>query len=624
MPGSPDRKTRDPAGALVPTSNPPATPKTPAPIPITPHRRGAPRPPPSTRRTPSKPTTLDPPVPLGSRPPLKSPHVIRAWETKRALTPGRERRKSARWHLHATHARDSPIDILKQLSFNLAPKSRPFYLDATPKPTPRTSLLKTPGSSRRESVVFTYHSDPEGLDDEEDGNGDGSPPTPPHPRLSLDPEDETFTGRLFPRLSATARRSTAAEDSTLNDSTLDDSVSSIELPRRAPPDSYLNNRMSFGFHISDNFADLDELGVGNESPLHHMGGGGGSFMHGVDDHNDVAAGGDESTENIWEGLDMGDSTRDLNRRLWLVEDAATEEVGPGLDEDSLGVFQLLVPELVGGEDGEGNEDRMRSGDGRDGEGSSDEEMDRMDVDSEGKGDEQEGVYDEDEGEHEVRLGEVQLGSPSQPRPFHDLDDGFSTQAGPSLRPHSASDSDAEHTSTFPSSKTKQPDPTKPLRKTKSPSTKPLKLSRHNLPIPSLPPRLIKKLATNFAGSAGKGISNETLAQIVKASDIFFENACVRVGEYAEHAGRKTVGERDVELLMKRQRILNPQNTVFSLAEKYLPRELLQEIRMPVQGGAAVKKRKRTAATAGGGTGKVKGKGKARARDDGVEEKEEIK
>lgn len=72
--------------------------------------------------------------------------------------------------------------------------------------------------------------------------------------------------------------------------------------------------------------------------------------------------------------------------------------------------------------------------------------------------------------------------------------------------------------------------------------------------------------------------------------------------------------------VNRQRILNPQNTVFSLAEKYLPRELLQEIRMPVQGGVGAKKRKRAAAAAAGrSSSKLKGKGKARALDDGVEE-----
>ncbi|RPB25049.1 hypothetical protein L211DRAFT_135486 [Terfezia boudieri ATCC MYA-4762] len=367
----------------------------------------------------------------------------------------------------------------------------------------------------------------------------------------------------MPGLSATpvngAPHSTEAEDSSLNDSTLDDSLASIELPRRAPPDSYRNNRMSFGFRLSDNFADLDELGAGDESLLHHMAGG--SFMSGAnnhhhdDDDDNAPAGGDESTENIWEGLDMGDSTGDLNRRFLVDEEAATGETG-GLYEDSMGGFQLMVPELVP------NEGRERSG-GEDGEESEDEDAggDRMDIDGESEGDEREGDddddEDEDEDEHSVRLGEAHSRLPSSTLPFSEP--GFPTQALPLYTLSLPDNDDAEQTSTHPPwLKTKQPASIKSRRKTKPPSTKSLKLSRHNLPIPSLPPRLIKKLATNFAGSAGKGISNETLAQIIKASDIFFENACVRLGEYADHAGRKTVGEGDVELLMKRYvLILNP-------------------------------------------------------------------
>jgi hypothetical protein len=45
--------------------------------------------------------------------------------------------------------------------------------------------------------------------------------------------------------------------------------------------------------------------------------------------------------------------------------------------------------------------------------------------------------------------------------------------------------------------------------------------------------------------------------------------------------------------MYRQRVLNQNTTLFSLASKYLPRELLQEVRMPPQ-QIKGKKRKRTA------------------------------
>ena len=372
--------------------------------------------------------------------------------------------------------------------------------------------------------MFNYHSDPEGLDyDGEDGDDDSRSPLQPQSRLSLDPDaSNEFTKRPSPRLSTTpgsggggARGSTGGEDSTLNDSTLDDSISSIELPRRAPPDSYLN-RMSFGFRLSDNFADLEELGAaGGDETL---------FINENDDYDDydVAAEADESTENIWEGLDLGDSTKDLNRQFLPDEEAG--EVGGELDEDSLGGFQLMVPELVGDEYMGGG-----GGEGGGGTGDVDGIEDRTPLD----------------GYHDALHHDLD-------DPAHEYTDLFSHSGAYPAYPLSLSlslpNNGAEQTSTYPSSPKTKPGLTNPLRKSKP---KPIKLSCHNLPIPSLPPRLIKKLATNFAGSAGKGISNETLAQIIKASDTFFENACVRLGEFAEHAGRKTVGEGDVELLMKR-------------------------------------------------------------------------
>ena len=48
---------------------------------------------------------------------------------------------------------------------------------------------------------------------------------------------------------------------------------------------------------------------------------------------------------------------------------------------------------------------------------------------------------------------------------------------------------------------------------------------------------------------------------------------------------------NVTLYIYRQRHVNSQNTVFSLAERYLPRELLQEIRMPVPFKKVVKRAK---------------------------------
>jgi Centromere kinetochore component CENP-T histone fold len=61
--------------------------------------------------------------------------------------------------------------------------------------------------------------------------------------------------------------------------------------------------------------------------------------------------------------------------------------------------------------------------------------------------------------------------------------------------------------------------------------------------------------------------------------------------FAKHAGRKGIEESDVQMLLQRQRQIKPQgakNSVFSVAQKFLPGELLGRVRM-VKGG--VQKRK---------------------------------
>ncbi|KAL4821081.1 centromere kinetochore component CENP-T-domain-containing protein [Aspergillus spinulosporus] len=109
-----------------------------------------------------------------------------------------------------------------------------------------------------------------------------------------------------------------------------------------------------------------------------------------------------------------------------------------------------------------------------------------------------------------------------------------------------------------------------------------KLSRHGIPVPTLPTGVIKKLATRFAraraGPKAK-ISKSTLAAIEQASSWYFEQASEDLVAYSKHAGRKTIDEADVTTLMRRQRHLNNNTTVFSLAQKHLPKELLQDMRL---------------------------------------------
>jgi histone H3/H4 len=81
-----------------------------------------------------------------------------------------------------------------------------------------------------------------------------------------------------------------------------------------------------------------------------------------------------------------------------------------------------------------------------------------------------------------------------------------------------------------------------------------RLSRHGIPVPSLPSGVVKKLAIRFArtGSGGKTrIDKETLAAIEKATEWFFEQASEDLATYSKHAGRKTIDETDVITLMRR-------------------------------------------------------------------------
>ncbi|KAL6233558.1 hypothetical protein BDW75DRAFT_231853 [Aspergillus navahoensis] len=109
-----------------------------------------------------------------------------------------------------------------------------------------------------------------------------------------------------------------------------------------------------------------------------------------------------------------------------------------------------------------------------------------------------------------------------------------------------------------------------------------KLSRHGIPVPNMPVGVVKKLATRFAraraGPKAK-ISKRTLAAIEQASSWYFEQASEDLAAYSKHAGRKTIDEADVMALMRRQRHLNKNTTVFSLAQKHLPKELLQDMRL---------------------------------------------
>ncbi|CAG8455997.1 3868_t:CDS:10 [Paraglomus occultum] len=131
------------------------------------------------------------------------------------------------------------------------------------------------------------------------------------------------------------------------------------------------------------------------------------------------------------------------------------------------------------------------------------------------------------------------------------------------------------------------------RSTKSKAARnkpPPRLSAHGIPVPSLPKTLIRSLFTRFSH---RKVSREAWNSIYEASDKFFEQAAdslVRISD-----GRRTITEDDVVTLMKRQNVITANRTLESLAHKYLPRELSDEICKTAQTGNALARNLATSA-----------------------------
>ncbi|UNI24249.1 hypothetical protein JDV02_010012 [Purpureocillium takamizusanense] len=129
------------------------------------------------------------------------------------------------------------------------------------------------------------------------------------------------------------------------------------------------------------------------------------------------------------------------------------------------------------------------------------------------------------------------------------------------------------------------------------SRKPQKrISKHGIEYPSLPPSFVKRVAQTALQSSGLSnprISADTLTALTQASEWYFEQLGDDLGAYARHAKRKTIEESDVATLMGRQRQIGSDVTLFSLAQKHLPRELLQDLRMPLPRPAKLRRAKRS-------------------------------
>ncbi|KAG0290490.1 hypothetical protein BGZ96_006044 [Linnemannia gamsii] len=102
-------------------------------------------------------------------------------------------------------------------------------------------------------------------------------------------------------------------------------------------------------------------------------------------------------------------------------------------------------------------------------------------------------------------------------------------------------------------------------------------SRAGVPVPSMPTSLQKQLVHTFSRAR---MSREAMDVILEGSHLFFEQASNDLAAYAHHSGRKTVDESDVELLMKRLRIMHDKVSMESLLQRYLPRELRDKVLFP--------------------------------------------
>jgi histone H3/H4 len=366
------------------------------------------------------------------------------------------------------------------------------------------------------------------LDDIEDG------PDPVAPRISLalgdlyDDDDDSFH-------EAPPRRSFLPD---LPDDADTGTMHSVEFGRRALSE---DPRMMFSTRVSERFADLNELGIDAGSELEIDG----PFI----------------TRRPL--LDPGELILEEDEGL---DDTTTELRALTGGRDGLGVF--------------GNDEEL------------DEPTFRFTIPQRGQGTVQPGrTIDVDE-EENVDID-----------PELDVDGADDATAGLELGGYEsdealAADPDLEayreevsaidrslHTQS-----PERPELSKGVRKQR----KALNISRYGHEYPSLPLGTVKKLATGFARSQGSNakLSKDTLATIMQATDWFFEQVSEDLASYAQHAGRKMIEESDVVTLMKRQRQITDNTTSFSLAQKLLPRELLQELRIPPAPKVKRTKRKR--------------------------------
>ncbi|KAJ9161668.1 Centromere protein T [Coniochaeta hoffmannii] len=494
-------------------SAPPPTTSTPRQIPITtPSRRAFSAEPPTALR----PRSVRTPGSNRRNQPATAttPHgraAIRALDSRRAaiFTPGR-RRRSLR-----DQQRETPRDLLRALSRNLAGKTGPVPASSSPRNNAGGSAVKSEADFG--TGAFAGHDD----DDE------GDEVELRAPRMSL-PIDEDDDDGDWPRPHHSAGLELLDDNLT---------IGSVEFGRRALSEG--PRRSSVGLRLSDFQARFDERGEPrseDEAAIARR-------LHPVDERGALGL------------IEEEDSVMVTTTQRLEFERIEAEETRRVSD------FQLEVPSI-----GPGNETTflLQSEAVQEGEGPPfpDDEPAQLEDEPLQVADESHVHFADD-----VVFGEYQV-EPEQEQ-----------EQGLEYPDDEVEEEEQEFPMEMHSALAKNAAAVAPALKKKKAG---VKVSKHGIQYPSLPPAVVKRLAQTFARTSGvkSKISPDTLAAIMQASEWFFEQLGDDLQAYAKHAGRKTIDESDMLQLMRRQRQINASTTPFSLAQRYLPRELLQEMRMP--------------------------------------------
>lgn len=108
-------------------------------------------------------------------------------------------------------------------------------------------------------------------------------------------------------------------------------------------------------------------------------------------------------------------------------------------------------------------------------------------------------------------------------------------------------------------------------------------SRGNM-VPSLPSSLIKRIVHESQEKANKRrttLGKDHMKALEQATEWFFEQVSQDLETYSSHGRRKKrIDADDVLLLMRRQRVLRTDGDLQKLAKEWLPREMLNELRLP--------------------------------------------